>query len=158
MTDYTEDDTIDHERMMQWTIASKLPYTLTKGVTATWDGLVFNSILQVSAEYFDYRGNPTLDGPIVIKWPDVAERLRYREGEPWATVSDRDDDMPVACGYGDPKEWGGTDAAYTLHRITAILCDDAEAFRVLHWCIYNITRQQALEELVRESQQRGDYD
>jgi hypothetical protein len=29
---------------------------------------------------------------------------------------------------------------FPLHRLAAILADDAEAFRVLHWCVDNLEK------------------
>ena len=116
----------------------QLPCELTQGVTATREGLVFNSVLQIAAEYFHYRGSPTLDGPIVIEWADAAERLKYKPAEPWcdvppADMTDVDDVIQCDSPWNLPSDHG-----ITLHRLAAILCDDADRFRVLHWCVHNL--------------------
>lgn len=149
MTDYTKDDTIDPDRMAQWSMASKLPYTLTTGVTATREGL----------RVTDWRIHEIVDDRAwpdnIIPWPTAAERLRYRDGEPWCRIveewaNDFQNEPPVQYAI----DW---ELPY-LHRIAAILCDDADGFRILHWCIYNLTSEQALDELVKEAQERGEYD
>jgi hypothetical protein len=100
----------------------KLPYQLTEGVTATREGLMFgDSSLWIKHAFADH-------GFRLVLWPDAAERLRYRDGEPWCAEGDYDE---IVCVRGSalPPE-------YALHRLAAILCDDVEAFRVLHWCVY----------------------
>lgn len=122
----------------------KLPYTLTTGVTATREGLVMHD--SIPPMYDVLRAiitpepmiAPHEDGTRVYTWPwpDVAHRLRYREGEPWCHVyTDEDGDEDIVCRFGTP--WPGI-ADGLLHRLAAILCDDAEAFRVLHWCVSNL--------------------
>jgi hypothetical protein len=105
----------------------KLPYQLTAGVTATREGLVFgDSSLWIKHAFADH-------GFRLVLWPDVSERLQYREGEPWCR--EHQEDNSIVCepiGDGDLfDDYGGS-----LHRLAAILCDDVEAFRVLHWCVY----------------------
>jgi len=121
MTDYTKDDTIDHDRMVQWEMAAKLPYTITTGVTATREGLCIS----------------VLDRPW-LTWPDVAERLRYREGENFCfLVNHYEGDESIVC------ETPPGPVGPSLHRLAAILCDDAEGFRVLHYCIHNLCKSDA---------------
>ena len=72
-----------------------------------------------------------------IPWPDAAERLRYREGEPWCFAY-IDEIMCVdANQMPDPVD----DYTLPLHRLAAILCDNGEKFRVLHWCLHNLGGQ-----------------
>jgi len=116
-------------------MSDKLPYQLSKGVVAKQHGLVFDGWL---VQLF---GDPDwlpfgADG-YIVSWPDAAERLRYREGEPWCMVSEPSglfNVSPKAPFCGRPSD-RPTDTCYSLHRLAAILCDDAEAFRVLHWCV-----------------------
>ena len=121
----------------------RLPYQLTEGVTATREGLdvhidhwtqIINGLGLEPVIQFAI----TASGGRIIPWPDARRTLRFCKGKPWATVSDRDDDMAIACGYGDPHEWGGIDAAYVLHRLAVFIADDAEAFRMLHWGVSNL--------------------
>jgi hypothetical protein len=102
----------------------RLPYTLTAGVTATREGLeITDTVLSM---FFRERHTAAYGG-YFIRWRYAAERLRYRDGEPWCAEGDYDE---IVCVRGSalPPE-------YALHRLAAILCDDAEAFRVLHWCV-----------------------
>jgi len=108
----------------------KLPYTLTGGVTATSDGLTGD--VERIGRLLDLTPEREADPP-VIGWPDAAERLRYREGEPWCREHQHKDNSVV----NEPStEYASLfDGGAVLHRLAAILCDDAEAFRVLHWCV-----------------------
>lgn len=107
----------------------KLPYQLTAGVTATREGLVFVDGTDLADLLFGTVKVKVdiYDESWLWRWTDVVERLRYRDGEPW--VYERDDGL-LQIGIGD-----GVWADYALHRISAILCDNAKAFRVLHWCV-----------------------
>ena len=115
----------------------KLPYTLTKGVTATQEGLLVTSyhgqiVTQLTTEEWEdeYEGNT---GWGLIPWRDAAERLRYREGEPWSHAAA--DNTGIIVGCYKPLYSGD---GYLLHRLAAILCDGSEEFRVLHWCVHNL--------------------
>jgi hypothetical protein len=121
----------------------KLPYTLTEGVTATRKGLMIDGI---SANgiwlFFRTTSHMTIKRNVIIAWPDAADRLRYREGEPACSayghqiVTHNSTFPPIVQDRG-------------LHRIAAILCDDAEAFSVLHWCIHNMPKEAVMSELKR---------
>jgi hypothetical protein len=153
MTDYTyrdpEDGTIHTHTERE---PYQLPYTLTKGVTAMRKGLVFESAivrridganhwdetvgllnaLQQIGKLQAYKNGTSG----VVRWPDAAARLRYREGEPWCGLTEGDDyEWSMWCEIGLPNAHG---REYALHRIAAILCDDANAFRMLHWCVENL--------------------
>jgi len=127
-----------HDDLVHRTDGPQLPYTLTNGVTATREGLVFEDT-KLAMFIVDEHDDNDLEYGILgaqgrlyrIPWPDAAKRLRYREGENYCDVLD--DGVGIHCYLPD----GPSD--YTkLHRLAAILCDDAEAFRVLHWCVYNL--------------------
>jgi len=115
---------------------NKLPYTLGTGVTATRDGLLFNRgdrCMSLSALVESYGTSREILGfKRLIPWHAAAKRLRYREGDPWCAVYDAGNSF-IVC-WPAYRELG-SDLA--LHRLAAILCDDAEAFRVLHWCVTN---------------------
>ena len=106
-----------------------LPYRLSEGVMATREGILFES--------GDYRSSLSalvesagssreiLGFKRMIAWHGLAKRLRYREGEPWCATQG----AVIICVSGkchrqDP-----------LHRLAAILCDDAKAFRILYEAI-----------------------
>jgi hypothetical protein len=102
------------------------PYTLTTGVTATREGL----------RVADWRVRELIDDHRwpegVVPWLTVAQCLRYREGEPG-----------IQCDpWGNLSLIASSESANLLserlHRLAAIICDDAEAFRVLHWCVENL--------------------
>ncbi len=132
------DETCDLVRLEKWKMFSKLPYQLTAGVTATREGLVVG-------RYEEIPYNATSTWPasqdwktdtVIISWPDAAERLRYQESEPWCGLTESDDyEWTMWCETGLPNAHG---REYALHRLAAILCDDADAFRVLHWCVKNL--------------------
>jgi len=118
-----------------------LPYELTKGVTATREGLIVDKQhalypwvkLHGSVKVWplDYNAQPYR----VWKWPQAAKHLRYREGEPWCHVD----------GIAQTIECHTGRALYlhaALHRLAALLCDDAEAFRTLRWAIHNLGEEQ----------------
>jgi hypothetical protein len=69
-------------------------------------------------------------GQLYLPWGETAERLCYREGEPWC-YGGKDH---IVCGNETERKilsgW-----VFSLHRLAAILCDDAQAFMVLHQCI-----------------------
>lgn len=117
----------------------QLPYTLTKGVTATREGLAFRDeglfsfIAEIGSEEEFFQAEKVYAGMFddpIMRWPDAAERLRYREGEPWSSIYHG----RIVC-YSAADNWGENSSMWNLHRLAAILCDDAEAFRMLHWCV-----------------------
>jgi hypothetical protein len=123
-----------------------LPTQLTKGVSATREGLVTNGYYgQIITEMTTEEWEDTYEGEGgwgLIPWPDAAERLRYREGEPWCTSSDGAFTRDIVCREGRITPSGLTGFIFgepikdnPLHRFAAILCEDAEGFRVLHACI-----------------------
>ena len=125
----------------------KLPYELTKGVTATREGLYlapsWSGIIEMycatdedESWVIPDEAIVTAEGNALWPWTDAAERLRYREGEPWCVDSERDNGL--ICDTTTPA-YHGTPSY--LHRLAAILCDDAEAFRVLWWCVTNLGGQ-----------------
>ena len=113
----------------------QLPYELTNGVTATREGLQISYKCQILYLYADLmffpRWSDLIDDRLIL-WPDAAERLRYREGDNWAQLMNNH--IVIESGKFDPFS-----DLPVLHRIAAILCDDADAFRVLHWCVHNLT-------------------
>jgi len=105
-----------------------LPRQLSTGVTATREGLVIEReglLTVIGARSAELRGIPA------ICWQAAHELLSYRDGEPW-------------CRAEWPGIYGGTEPLVealhdeVLHRLAAILCDGAEEFRTLHWCIINL--------------------
>ena len=114
----------------------KLPYQLTEGVTATREGIVFQ-MEHVLYPWCKVFGRSTgMRGKSLLPWPDAAKRLRYRDGQPWCMVLE----WETSDGGLVPMIVCGTETAdgYALQRLAAILCDDAEAFRMLHWCVNNL--------------------
>lgn len=102
-------------------------YRLSEGVYATRSGLEFDPM--IADELAGFVGGPFLVGDTLLGWRPAAKRLRYREGQPWCTAYNGEDCVLVwpsriSVGSDEP-----------LSRIAAILCDNASAFRVLHWCI-----------------------
>ena len=72
------------------------------------------------------------------KWPweEAAKYLRYEKGKPWIMRSDTEygrRGSALICGTKPKKEQHPT--RRLLNRIAAILCDDDEGFKVLHWCL-----------------------
>jgi hypothetical protein len=115
----------------------RLPYTLTTGVTATREGLAFVDGTDLADLLF---GTVKVkvdihDESWLWRWEYVAERLRYRDGEPWCAAEVKG----LYCGSRPILHHGYPEA---LHRLAVILCDNAEAFRVLHWCIHNLGGEQ----------------
>jgi hypothetical protein len=129
-------------------MTDRLPYTLTAGVTATREGLEMHDS---PSPMYDIMRAMIMPEPMIQQhdagdriytwpWSDVAYRLRYREGEPWCHVfMDVDGDEDIVCRNIAP--WASVPKGSILHRLAAILCDDAEAFRVLHWCVTNLGGQ-----------------
>ena len=140
--------------MIKWRYGSPVPpCRLSEGVVATITGIFFAAdtpspfikwlggglddeyhIHDFEFLYEDVYVDEDEDG-YFWAWPDAVERLRYREGEPWC-IED-----PMRGGIFCP-DWGPQTARDGLHRLAAILCDTAEAFRVLHWCVHNLTALQ----------------
>ena len=113
--------------------APVLPVQLSEGVTATRGGLWIRDGLPVATPdlFADYWWWPN-DATSCISWADAAEHLQYQEGEPWCVDSERDNGL--ICDATTPA-YHGTPSY--LHRLAAILCDGADEFRVLHWCVHN---------------------
>lgn len=110
---------------------SRLPYKLTTGVTATREGLITAYGTDACEVFRDYGTRAETSEGVFTLWPDAADLLRYRDGEPWCY----DFHGSIACGKPGVPE--ARYISYRLHRLAAILCDDAEAFRALHYCIMN---------------------
>ena len=111
---------------------SKLPYTLTKGVTATREVLVIEWGNPI-ATFFDNARKELGKSEWLVPWPDAAARLRYQESEPWCWA-DHKISNAITCS-NELLLIRDNEYPVSLHRLAAILCDDAEAFRVLHWCV-----------------------
>lgn len=116
----------------------KLPKTLTAGVTATEEGLMFHPHVpewlyrSVVEDEPNYAGR---DGYNYIhRWSQVAERLRYRRGEA-ACYADAISTSMI-CIKNRPLY-----SERALCRLAAVLCDDSDAFRTLHWCIHNLAQE-----------------
>jgi hypothetical protein len=110
-----------------------LPCKLTTGITATRGGLLFDAYVWDAfhtAGYFGQYGVDTPSARILIPWPEVAEKLRHRGGEPWCSAWKNDTIRCAVFPTPTPLE--------ILHRLAAILCDDAQAFQVLYWAIDNL--------------------
>lgn len=104
-------------------------YRLSEGVYATREGL--RIVSDCVADFVFGPGWNVKDDGIAYGylWSDVAKPLRYREGQPCAWIAqDRD---PIYCGMKVNEEW----RISCLHRFAALICDNANAFRVLYWCI-----------------------
>lgn len=115
-------------------ILRQLPYTLIKGVTATREGLVIEWGHPVVTFFNDARKDLGMS-QWTVSWPDAAKRLRYRESE----VSVMYDAMYNEIVLRESEwEFIAIPERLVLARLAAILCDDAEGFRVLHWCISNL--------------------
>ena len=123
---------------------STLPCELTKGVTATREGLVIERDhplypwvkLQGSVKrQWSVTGVPSYR---VWKWPEVAKHLRYREGEPWCYTFSNN----VMCGIPTFCELETVHIAHGLRRLAAILCNGAEELRILHWAVHNLGEEQ----------------
>jgi hypothetical protein len=118
-------------------ILSRLPHTITKGVTATREGLVFDRqnvsqpLGDADLRIFSAWEVNTEQGLYRVRWPDAAERLRYREGEPWCQVVYKN------LYFGGCDDGPCSDIP-VLHRVASLLCDDAESFTILHWCVRNL--------------------
>lgn len=107
-------------------------YRLSEGVYATRDGLFFSGdmsdLLSAAVIAWDYPADHSFQCGHLFPWDTAAERLRYQEGQPCAWIAqDRD---PIYCGMKVNEER----RILRLHRVAALLCDDAPAFAVLHWC------------------------
>lgn len=121
----------------------QLPYTLTEGVTATREGLVIRKWQERTWRDMGFSGARIeclerddigcIDTAIIMSWPDAAERLQYRDGEPYCEsfISFGRAGNLICCPSGE----GAASAGIQLHRVATILCDDAEGFKILHWCI-----------------------
>lgn len=132
----------------------RLPYELHEDIIGTREGLVFSDILAyrkntvtntlvstvtltfVRWAFPELIGIPNNGHDATIPWPDAAERLRYREGEPWVYLAEGIPPKVIIGSEEDRRLLSGW--VIGLNRIAAILCDDAEAFRVLHWCVENL--------------------
>ena len=108
----------------------KLPYWLSRYVVALPNGL--SGDVEDIGRLFNVT--PERDGDIpFVSWEDAAEALLYCEGDPWchdyidAIVCYDPHTTPNAKGVSNP-----------LNRLAAVLCDDGDAFRILHWCVNNL--------------------
>ena len=140
----------------------RLPYQLSKGVTATFDGILLDDGIRVTKDGLvedDSVKNgiyesifPFVDGvstaylKTMISWYEAWELLRYREGDPWCRPHLGDYQKIIAEPRSVSVEevysfFIGDFKREPLHRIASILCDDAEAFRVLHWCVENLNER-----------------
>lgn len=131
----------------------KLPFTLTAGVTATREGLLidasetgsglvrfFGSARRVVKSTirqltpYDYY----TETAYLVLWRDAAKHLRYQEGQPWITLNSAGSEGEFYCVPANAEIEDKDIESGMLHRLAAIICDDAAAFRVLHWCATNL--------------------
>ena len=130
---------------MHTNITDQLPYELCDGVVATVDGIepVLEKLPLIEAIKEDTRltngprrrvAGHGVDWRTYWSWEDVAKVLQYKKNKPGITL----------CEEGLTNYWWLVPATHVfysdfevarLHRYAAILCDDAEAFRVLYQCI-----------------------
>lgn len=79
--------TITGRRKKESTMLDRLPYELTKGVTATREGLEINAdcpmLLFVMLNEIGFKKRSGSFASHLVPWLDAARLLRYREGEPW---------------------------------------------------------------------------
>ena len=120
----------------------QLPYVLTCGVTATYEGLVLREWMLVALQQdvpirchelktnVDIRTNARF---WLVPWKDAAERLCYHPGEPWCSIYWG----RIACFTID-DDWYEHSGRWNLHRTAALLCSNSESFHVLDWCIHNL--------------------
>lgn len=117
----------------------QLPCVLSRGVLATREGLIFHPNAPIAmAACIAAEGHEVINVGMrtTWTWPDAAERLRYREGEPYCELFDVQSIFRNETPYQAISE-----GAMQLHRLAAILCKDTEAFSALHWCIHNLGGQ-----------------
>jgi len=117
-----------------------LPYQLSQDVWATEYGI--ESTPEMNEVFMVYGGATLTNGrktfshsdPVswmtYLSWHEAKQLLEYRDGEPWC----HDTARGILCVPGDETN----DTWIGLHRLAAILCDTAEQFRVLHWCVQNL--------------------
>lgn len=117
-------------------------YRLSEGVYATRPGVRLDDrMVEVIAAWFQIDTGEVFDlcyqwvgkdGATYISnlwpWSDAAKRLRYQEGQPWCILGPGNS---ILCESRPMDAIRGS----IMNRFAAILCDDANAFRVLHWCI-----------------------
>jgi len=113
-----------------------LPYELRTNVWATEYGIESTSEMNAlfmlkGAKLTSGRKTFTKSDPVsrvtYLSWHEAKQLLEYRDGEPWC----HDTARGILCVPSDETN----DTWIGLHRLAAILCDDAEAFRVLYWCV-----------------------
>lgn len=123
-------------------VIDQLPHTLTTGVVATREGLVIDAEADTPVIHaLLLQGLSSQFAWYVMPWPDAAERLRFVVGAPGLGLRDDDYDSLTFEMMKPNIRYYRSDEIGRLHRLAAILCDDAEAFRVLHWCVHNLTDQ-----------------
>lgn len=107
----------------------KLPYEITDGFKAAQEGLVFPDSVPswiaddlIPTTYYSDLG-------YVMPWPEVADWVRVKPVGKCAVLTDSG--QIVLKGNGE--SWA---ARYRLDRVAFLLVDDADAFRILHWCAH----------------------
>lgn len=118
------------------------PYTLSRGIEADYDGLVFDAtnwesfnisrIFGRGRNHDGYHVVKVPDGIITVPWSEVIDELQYREGEDWCYPeysTNRIICMPWFAKH-EPKE-----ESTALNRLAAIVCTDASSLEVLHFCM-----------------------
>ena len=120
-------------------ITDQLPYELCEGVVATVEGLyLYHPVSAVVSTFknvilnfgFDVDGEPR----VYWTWQDAARHLQYKIDDPGIAFIE---DSMASWWQLIPKDtrYYNNAEVIRLHRYAAILCDDAEAFRVLYQCI-----------------------
>ena len=116
-------------------------HRLSNGVEARSDGLHMHiDIVCIVELWFRAKADLVLtaQGNSMYCWPwkEAAKYLCYEEGKPWLMRSDTEygrGGSALICGTKPKKEQPPT--RRLLNRIAAILCDDEEGFKILHWCL-----------------------
>lgn len=117
-------------------LLDRLPYELSRGVTAIREGLCIDCLHRpwlswiLNHEYIRVPKEELCKDALLWPWPHAAESLRYRDGEPIVWTAN---DMLVTINY---SEWSINHAhGIALDRVSAMLHKDADGFRILYACI-----------------------
>ena len=118
-------------------ITDQLPYEMCDGAIADIEGLLttetYGTLLVGDFDEwkYEYEGDT---GWGLIPWSFIAQTLQYKIDDPGIAFIE---DSMTSWFQIIPKDtrYYNNAEVIRLHRYAAILCDDAEAFRVLYQCI-----------------------
>lgn len=122
---------------------NRLPYQLIAGVWATGDGLLISTSIDtfVLSALRDGTKLKTIDEQgQIMKWSEAARLFRYKPMNPWCGPAPMTASDHFFCySSNTPPPRVGGEYVDAMARSAAVVCQDGQGWRILYWCIKNLS-------------------